>query len=187
MFFAVVKTFLTGLLFFSLKSAAILHTKVIKCQILSFLPEQFNAHDIFVFSLDKKRSPLYSPTVYTLDYTPINQPHISTLLKLFIGARVPAEIRLREIPGITINETKTIFDEWSRMTDSSKISYEQSLQMSEFVASGVTDIEIKEIINKAYKWDLKMNLYTHNCQHFSKYLQSSGEPRFPRSPPPILR
>ena len=143
MLFAVVKTFLTGLLFFSFKSAATIHTKVIKGPILSFLPEQFNAHDIFVFSLDKKRSPFYSPTVYTLDYTPNNQPYIFTLIKLFIGVRVPAEIRLREIPNITINETKTIFDEWEKMTDSSKISYEESLKMSEFVASVIRDVEIK--------------------------------------------
>jgi hypothetical protein len=167
----VVKTFLAGLLFFSFKSVAVLDTKVIKGPILSFLPSQFNAHDIFVFSLDKKKSPFYSPSVYTLDYSPINQPYILTLIKLLIGLRVPAEIRLRKIPNITIDEPKKIFDELLKMTDSSKISYEESLQMSKIVESGIKNEELKEIVKKAYKWNLKMNLYTHNCQHFSNFLK----------------
>jgi hypothetical protein len=152
--------------------ARALQTTILKGPIISLLP-QIKAHHIVAFALDKPKSFLYRPRVYVLDYSPINQPYIFTLINLLIGFRVPAEIRLREIPNVTINETEKIFDEWEKMTDSSQISYEESLQITKTVSRKIKNKHLKAFINKAYEWDLPMNLYTHNCQHFSAHLSDN--------------
>jgi len=81
-----------------------------------------------------------------IDFTPINQTRIRTLLKLFIGRNVLAEIRIRPMSNWTL-------DEWSKTP---------SL------------LNNTEVLNKICKIDesqwIYMNLYNHNCQHFSKEL-----------------
>ena len=145
--------------------------KVLKGAIFNFLPNYFKEHHIVIVSTDKPSSFLYSPRVYTLDYSPINQSHPKTWLKLAIGNDVPGEVRIREIPTVTINEEDKIFEEWIRLINSTMFSYEKSQQMSDFVISDIKSEKLKSFFNKILEWKTPMNLYTHNCQHFSRFVQ----------------
>jgi len=83
-----------------------------------------------------------------IDFTPMNQSNTKTLLKLLVGKNVPAEIRIRSISNWSLSE-------WS-------------------VSNGNSLLNTTEILNEICKinetqWTY-MNLYNHNCQHFSKEL-----------------
>lgn len=149
-----------------------LRAKILKGPIFSFLPEM-KEHHLIAFSLERPRSLFYTPTVYTVDFSPINQPHMATLLNLFIGQSVPGEIRVREIPNVSIDQEEKIFEEWVKLTHSNNLSYEQSQQISDSIVSDITHTELRRFVNKATAWDKSMNLYTNNCQHFSDYLLHS--------------
>lgn len=86
----------------------------------------------------------YCNDMLAIDFTPINQTHPETLIKLALGQNVPAEIRVRKIK------------EWN-MVEWSKAS---SIDIK--TVSILDDLDIT-------KWT-KMNLYRHNCQHFIKEL-----------------
>ncbi len=148
-----------------------LQAKILKGPIFGFLPEM-KEHHLVTFSLERSRSLFYTPTVYTVDFSPINQPHFTTLLNLFIGKNVPAEIRVREIPNVTIDQEEKIFEEWVKLTNKN-LTYEQSQQISDSFVRNIKNTELRKFVNKAIAWDKSMNLYTNNCQHFSDYLLHS--------------
>ena len=79
-----------------------------------------------------------------IDFTPINQTQPKILLKLASGQNVPAEIRVRKIKEWDI-------EEWSKAP-----------------SIDINAVSVLENLDKK-KWT-KMNLYKHNCQHFSKEL-----------------
>ena len=148
-----------------------IQSKLLRGSVISFLPNQCKEHHIVVVGRDKPRSFLYSPRVYTLDYSPINQSSLRTLSRLALGINVPGEIRIREIPNTTIDEENKIFEEWVTLTNSTVFSYEKSQQMSNFAISDIKNKELKEFFNKILEWKTPMNLYTHNCQHFSRFVE----------------
>jgi hypothetical protein len=39
-----------------------------------------------------------------------------------------------------------------------------------------TNKEIKDIITQSFNWNPYMNLYNHNCQHFSHYVKNISRP-----------
>jgi hypothetical protein len=80
--------------------------------------------------------------VLAIDFTPINQTYPATHIKLALGKNVPAEIRVRKIKEWNM-------EEWTKA---------QSIDIN--AVSVLANMDKKE-------WT-KMNLYRHNCQHFSK-------------------
>lgn len=106
--------------------------------------------------------------VYTLDFTPINQTKPYTLLKLLFNKNVPAEVRLRYVETAVENNA-TIIEKWDTMN---KVDEQSSYKLSESVYSKIHNKQIKNIVDVAFQWLPYMNLYNHNCQHFSKYIMN---------------
>jgi hypothetical protein len=104
--------------------------------------------------------------VYTIDFTPINQTHSATLMKLLFARNVPAEVRLRYIKT-NIENNEFIIQEWDTMN---KVNEFASSQISKSVYNKIYNKQIKNIITNSFQWLPYMNLYTHNCQHFSHYV-----------------
>jgi len=135
---------------------------ILQSSILHFAPS-IKLHHIILLS-DK---PNYH--VYTLDFTPINQTHRATLLKMLFGRNVPAEVRLRYIEtNIGCNET--ILEKWNDMNN---VDEHGSAELTKTTYKKIYNEQIKNIIARAFKWLPYMNLYNHNCQHFSRYLEQS--------------
>jgi len=135
--------------------------KILQTSILHFIPS-IKLHHIVLLS-DNPRHHLY-----TLDFTPINQTHHSTLLKMVLARNVPAEIRLRYI--ITnMENTDTIIEKWDNMN---KVHYDISYQLTKSFYNNIQNKEIKDIITQSFNWKPYMNLYNHNCQHFSDYVKN---------------
>ena len=133
--------------------------KILKTSILSFAP-QLKLHHIVII---ENKSDLYS-----IDFSPINQTSQKILLKLLFAQNVSAEIRLRKIENISFYEDEKIIDNWSGTI---KTNYKESQELSDIVYNNNEDENIKNFIDKINYWDKKMNLYNHNCQHFSKFVK----------------
>ena len=82
--------------------------------------------------------------LYALDFTPVGKNY----LKLLLGKNVDGEIRLRRV-NATINETERI------------------LSLLE-TCERVRPEELKELWTG---WNQTMNMYHHNCQHFSEFVK----------------
>jgi hypothetical protein len=102
-----------------------------------------------------------------LDFTPINQTHKATLLKLLFARNVRAEVRLRYVET-NMENNETILEKWSTMINMDEYA---SSQLSKSVYKKIDDKQIKNIVNRAFAWSPYMNLYNHNCQHFSRYVK----------------
>ena len=87
---------------------------------------------------------------------------------MLFAQNVPAEIRLRKIENISFCDDEEIIGNWSSMI---KNNYEESEELSYFVYREIDDENIKNFIDKINCWDKKMNLYNHNCQHFSRFVK----------------
>jgi hypothetical protein len=89
----------------------------------------------------------YNRILYAIDFTPIDQSDPKTLLNLFFAKNVPAEIRIKYITNTDFFDDNRIFDQWLSKP---------------CIPSPFSCIE---------KWNATyMNLYTHNCQHFSCFM-----------------
>jgi len=119
-------------------------------------------HHIFVLS-DK---PHYY--VYTLDFSPFNQKNVSILVKMLFARNVPGEIRLRHVMTNIENDDR-IIKEWSKMNQVDPIS---SWQLSNNLYHKISNPQIKAIVGKSLQWQPYMNLYNHNCQHFSRFVKN---------------
>jgi len=134
--------------------------RILQSAVVHFAPS-IKLHHIVLLSDKSKQH------VYTLDFTPINQTHRATLLKLLLGRNVPAEVRLRYIET-NIEYNETILENWNIMNNVNEYS---SAQLSKRVYNNIYNKQIKNIVNKAFAWSPYMNLYKHNCQHFSHYVK----------------
>jgi hypothetical protein len=145
--------------------------KVIPTSILNFAPQLKLHHIVVIPEYDTKK---YN-NIYIVDFSPINQTHLSTLFKLLFGYNVPAEIRIRHIDlykfNLTfdnyINNNNKLIDIWYSTTSS---DYIQSQKITDQTFKKIKNKKIKKIIIDIKSWNTSMNLYTHNCQHFSKYI-----------------
>jgi len=146
--------------------------RILKTAILNFLPS-VKLHHIILLSENP------SHHVYTLDFTPINQTNITTLVKLLLGQNVHAEVRIRYIKmdngcDICSDNSNNIIDtafveKWDSIN---KLNEKMSKQLSKNTYNNI-DIDNKQvhdIIESSFLWYEYMNLYNHNCQHFSKYI-----------------
>jgi len=135
--------------------------RVLHSGILGFLPE-LKLHHLVVLSPTKK-----STDTYVIDFSPLNAGSPSTLLKLALSMNVPAETRLRVIrngSGMTDNE---FIGAWHAMNP---VDTTESLELSNKVYRSIRDRRLKTLLDSVFTWNNEMNLYTHNCQHFSAFV-----------------
>lgn len=124
--------------------AGSIQMRILYSSALHFLPA-LKLHHIVLFSNSAGNK------VYAIDFTPINQTSFSTLSKLLLGKNVPAEIRMIHLDGAHFLDTdENLIDKWIKNNENSVF---------------VNTIKIND-------WHNEMNLYTHNCQHFSKWAMS---------------
>jgi len=135
--------------------------RILQSAVLHFAPS-IKLHHIVLISDNSNHH------VYTLDFTPINQTRTSTLLKMLFARNVPAEVRLRYIET-NMENNETIMQKWSTMINMDEYA---STQLTKTIYNKIYDKQIKNIVNRALAWSPYMNLYNHNCQHFSRYVIS---------------
>jgi len=135
--------------------------RVLYSSALHFMPF-IKQHHIFVLT-DK---PQYY--VYTLDFSPFNQKNVSTLLKMLFARNVPGEIRLRQVITNIENDDR-IIEEWNKMN---RVDSRTSWRLSINIYNKIQNSQIKTIVDRSLKWQPYMNLYTHNCQHFSRFVRN---------------
>ena len=117
-------------------------TRILYSSALHFLPN-LKLHHIVLFSN------YHDNKLYAIDFTPINQTYFSTLSKLLLGHNVPAEIRVVYLEDSRfLDKDEKLIEKWERNKDIVYTTYTSD------------------------SWNNNMNLYTHNCQHFSKWITS---------------
>lgn len=113
-------------------------------------------HHIVVFS-----NPSVERSIYAMDFSPVNQGPIT----LLSGKTVQGEVRLRYLNNATISDNDKIME-----SIQFHLSYQDSRHLSDEVYRTIVDKTIKQIIGNLKTWDAnKMNVYTRNCQHFSRF------------------
>ena len=138
----------------------LIQTRILKSGILSFAPF-WKQHHILVLEPEIK-----TEGIYLLDFSPLNQDTPTTLFNLALGKWVPAELRLRNIRGET--NDKELLEQWYNMNR--ELSSEDSIYLTEYTLTKMEDDEIKRFYRDIESsWKKKMNLYTHNCQHFARH------------------
>lgn len=132
-----------------------LQYKIINTSILSYLPF-LKLHHIVVLTNNKQ--------IYTIDFTPKKQEQLSTQLHMLYYYDVPGEIRIRQLKnGVTPSDftnDEKIVESW----------IEETAHSVNYPISKIKDKKIRTVVQQIVKeWRQDMNLYTHNCQHFSNY------------------
>lgn len=164
MFFLKINLWVT---FFHILVFGKLQMRIMKTSILSCAP-CLKLHHLVLLSKNGN--------TYSLDFTPIEAGKPNTLAKLLSGQDVAAEIRLRHFARTNINDDSKIMTIWNE-----PLSAEQSKALSMETYKKITDREIKDFVEEALYWQYqdkdpwfnnKMNLYTCNCQHFSKFTEN---------------
>ena len=125
-------------------SAISFKTRILYSAALNFLPELKVHHLVLLSNSDNNK-------VYAIDFTPINQSSFVTLSKLLLGYNVPAEIRVVQLKD-------------SHFSDNDEILIQKWVENKDIVTTKNIKID---------NWNNEMNLYTHNCQHFSKWLTTT--------------
>jgi len=93
---------------------------------------------------------------------------------MLLNAHVPGEVRIRHIKGVDFTDDESIIESWKTDTN---MDYKR-------VYRAIRDKEIKGIMKRALEWPDHMNMYTHNCQHFSRFV-IAGNPGSPATPPAL--
>ena len=150
------------LLFIALSQQNFITFRIIQSSALHFLPI-IKLHHIVLLTDNPKKY------VYTLDFTPINQTQSGTLLKLLFAQNVTGEVRLRYIET-NIENNDFIIQKWS---DMNKIDEHESFQLTKKVYNKIYNKKIHNIVTTSFLWLHYMNLYDHNCQHFSRYVKKN--------------
>ena len=103
--------------------------------------------------------PLNKNGLYAVDFTPLKQNNWKTLFHLFFGINIPAEIRVRYLMNKNIH-----------LYDDDNIIQEQWTKNSITVnpVNIFYPVELLQINKHKWKDPQYMNLYSHNCQHFSR-------------------
>jgi hypothetical protein len=148
----------------------------LKTAILHFFPS-IKLHHIILLSDNPNHH------VYTLDFTPINQTNITTLVKLLVGKNVDAEVRLRYIKTDNDNDNcngsvnhnnafnneidNAFVEKWDSIN---KLNEKNSKQLTKNTYNNIDNKQLQHIVKSSFLWNEYMILYNHNCQHFSKYV-----------------
>jgi hypothetical protein len=111
--------------------------------------------------------------LYTIDFSPMRSQIISpekTAIDLFLARYVPGEIRVREIQNCTFEEDRKIIDLWNK---SNNVTTLVSLHQTISAIQTMNDTFLREkMMYIIQHWDTSMQLYTNNCQHFSRYAKN---------------
>ena len=100
--------------------------------------------------------------LYAVDFTPVEQKSIKSKIKMLFNADVPGKVRIRHITGIDFTDDTSIIESWK---NDKNMDYNK-------VYRAIRDKEIRGIMKRALEWPDHMNMYTHNCQHFSRFVMS---------------
>jgi phage FluMu protein gp41 len=134
--------------------------------VIPFLP-QLKAHHIVLISTQQKNN------AYTIDFSPlpIDSSFMQAQLYLLFAGNVQGEIRVRHIENAYSKDDKEIISEWEKVNDLySNGNGDISQKLSNQVIASIKDADVITLLDKIKKWNTTMNLYTHNCQHFSKFV-----------------
>jgi hypothetical protein len=121
--------------------------RVLYTPVFPFLPNIKQHHIIIV--------PGSHNSAYAFDFTPVNQNSIMTQLDLLFGKNVPGEIRILHIPDAT-GDLDTV-ESWETIKGKPR-------------SRKISDGKIIKLIKRTESWNTNMNMYTHNCQHFSAFM-----------------
>ena len=135
--------------------------RILRSPIFPGIPQLKLHHSIFISTTNYTVS-------YVVDFSPINQS-MSAMTKLLFAQNIPAEIRIRKIdtmPNYYIDDM--IIQHWHSIN--APLSYSESKTLSDQTYDTIKNIELKQKMSKIFDWDINMNLYTHNCQHFGKHV-----------------
>lgn len=143
----------------------VIHVNILKSPILNFIP-MLKLHHIILLSYNN------SNNLYAIDFSPHHQSKINTLFNLLLGKDVDAEIRLRKFSKNELNDH--FIDQWNEINSKNPIL---SQKMSDNIFNSMKqEKKLQNIIQKIKeKWNLKMNLYYHNCIHFGNYVRKEFE------------
>ena len=164
--------FLLFLIFVLLKQGIQINLNILYTPIFGYAPK-VKLHHIVV--LHEKYTPLFFHNrvnlteIYTLDLSPMNQSLLRTQFRLFLGKSVPAEIRIRHIRNVVVNDELAIIEEWNRLN---QVSIAKSKELSETTFRNIRNPNIKRFIREIRKFNDSMNLYSWNCQHFSRRVKT---------------
>lgn len=88
---------------------------------------------------------------YAIDFTPVED---NSIWKLLFGKNVKGEVRLRHLS-----------DRFQKYNES------KSRMISINTYHSIKNRKLKNVVKQLFVWgeNCSMNLYTHNCQHFSSY------------------
>lgn len=125
--------------------------KVLETPILHFFPGMKLHHVVILEDED-------SGSIEAIDFTPLNQKSLKTIGKLFLGYNVPAEIRVLSISKEDISNSKNLVE---------------NLEKTSVEKNGCKNNKTLALLAQ-WKND-SMNLYCHNCQHFSWFLKKRIE------------
>lgn len=146
-------------LIFHLLNAEKILKKVLHTSILNFAPF-LKLHQVLVLWDTKE--------MYTVDFSPISQANLRTLLKLFLGKNVPAETRIRRIENTRFSNDEEIIEKWNNQnTQISEVSELLTNKSFEKIQNEI----LKKTITKMRSWRTTMNLYNQNCQHFISFAE----------------
>jgi hypothetical protein len=114
-----------------------------------------------------------STGVLAIDFSPLDQTKPETILALLSGKSVPAEIRVRWVPKEKKGNLEALKRTWSCMGPASD---DQFAEINTFLQSSADNqaedylfcVALIERVKR--KWSTRMNLYHHNCQHFSHFV-----------------
>jgi hypothetical protein len=87
---------------------------------------------------------------------------------MLLARNVPGEIRLRQIMT-NIENSDHIIEQWNKMN---RVDALASWKLSKNLYHKIRNPQIKAIVDKSLTWPPYMNLYTHNCQHFSHFVKN---------------
>ena len=142
---------------------------IVKTPILSVFPK-LKLHHIVILSTNSSNG------VYAIDFSPYYQSNKKTLLKLFFGFNVQAEIRIRYLSNYLLSNNNEFINTWHNMNlkdpyKSKELTnniLENMCNKKKYCRDYDLHLFIKYIINN---WESSMNLYNHNCQHFSNFIK----------------
>ena len=129
------------LLFFGSGFSKVLRTRIIKTSVFGFFPELKEHHVVVVEQ--------HNRILYAVDFTPLRQSSCEILTSLLLARDVPAEVRVKFLTNVDFYDDSGILSQW---------------MSKPCVSSGSVIFPCLD------RWDHRfMNLYFHNCQHFSAF------------------
>jgi hypothetical protein len=141
--------FLLTAIFAGTAVAIISKSRVLYTPVFPFFPN-FKQHHVVVVAGSHN-------SAYAFDFTPSDQGSLKTQLDLLFGKNVPGIIRVLRIPDAAGD--LDITNSWKSVSEKSEST------------ADINDLQIIRLIKRTKSWNTEMNMYTHNCQHFSAFMQ----------------